>query len=120
MFRNLNKLNYPFLASKYYLFRLKTPAYADMKKIKPFILYCMIAFFSCSFANAQVSHCTNLGFELGDFTNWQGFSWFYSDTPANLPLNYPPTDVGLPNSRRQEIMTDPNAKDPETGNMLLV
>jgi len=89
-----------------------------MKKIKPYILYCMIAFFSWTSSDAQVLHCPNLGFELGNFDNWVGYNWFYSDQAKNLIRNYPPEEVGLPTSRRQEIMTDPSAKDPDTGNML--
>ena len=84
-----------------------------MKKIKPFILYCMIAFFSWTTVNAQTTHCTNLGFELGDFTNWTGYNWVHSNT-----VNGSPVPVSLPSSRRQEIMIDPSARDPFTGNVL--
>ena len=76
----------------------------------------MIAFFSWTSANAQVSHCTNLGFELGNFDNWVGYNWHHKTTVPQI--NETPQQVALPTSRRQEIMTDPNAKDIYTGNML--
>lgn len=84
-----------------------------MKKIKFLLFYFLIAFFSRTTANAQSSHCTNLSFELGDFTNWVGYNWRHTNA-----VNETPVKVALPSSRRQEIMNDPNARDPFTGNML--
>lgn len=40
-----------------------------MKKLMHLFLFCLIASCSWTTADAQ-SHCTNLGFELGDLTNW--------------------------------------------------
>jgi len=87
-----------------------------MKKVKLLFLYCMIAFFSWTSLNAQVSHCPNLGFELGDFTNWVGYDWLYSTSHPDRSTA--PAQVALPTSRRQEIMTDTKAKDPDTGGKL--
>jgi gliding motility-associated-like protein len=92
-----------------------------MKKLKPLLLYCLLAFFSCLSAHAQSSHCTNLGFELGDFTNWVGYNWLIAkpnpQTPASSLI---PTIVTLPTPRRQVIMTDQTAYDPNTGNVLKI
>jgi gliding motility-associated-like protein len=84
-----------------------------MIKIKPFLISFLIAFFSWTSANAQTSHCANLGFELGNFDNWLCYNWLHANT-----LNESPILVGFPTPRRQEIMTDPTAKDPDTGNKL--
>jgi len=66
--------------------------------------------------NAQDSNCQNLGFELGNFTNWTGYNWVYSDyVPTS---NTPKEQVTLPTQRRQVIMTDTTAVDVNTGNAL--
>ena len=87
-----------------------------MKKSKAFILVLLIALFSWSTVDAQVPYCPNLGFELGNFDNWEGYTWRYKT--SNPPDPGEPQMTGLPNPRRQEIMTDKNATDPYTGNAL--
>lgn len=89
-----------------------------MKIIKLCIFFCMFVLFSWTNSQAQSSHCANLGFELGNFDNWEGYTWLYCTDPKHPELNSLPQKVWLPVSRRQEIMTDTKAKDPDTGNML--
>lgn len=61
----------------------------------------------------------NLGFEKGNFDGWVGYQWRYS-TASDVPssFNTSPTLVSLPNSRRQVIISDKSAFDPNTGNSL--
>jgi hypothetical protein len=76
-----------------------------MKKLKPFILYCLIVFLSCSTAKAQSAHCTNLGFELGDFTNWTGYiSRYPIGVYSPPPLVW--EQVAIPTARRHVILTN--------------
>ncbi|MEI6142092.1 MAG: PKD domain-containing protein [Mariniphaga sp.] len=87
-----------------------------MKKLKFFFLLSIFSFYTWSSLNAQVHYCNNLSFELGDFTNWTGYTWVYStDVPS---ANTPKVQVSLPTARRQVIMTDTTAYDPNTGNAL--
>ena len=84
-----------------------------MKKPGPCLFCFLISLFSWTTIHAQNSNCNNLGFELGDFTNWEGYNWVYSD---DIPsLNEPKVQVTLPTSRRQVIMTDTSAYDANTG-----
>jgi len=83
---------------------------------KTFFFCCLIAGFASPSSFTQVSNCTNLGFELGNFVNWKGYAWIYStSSPAK---NTPRVQVTLPTSRRHVIMTDVSAYDPNTGNGL--
>ncbi|MCX6237040.1 MAG: gliding motility-associated C-terminal domain-containing protein [Bacteroidia bacterium] len=87
-----------------------------MRGIKPFLFCCLFALFSSTSVYGQESYCKNLGFELGDFTNWVGYNWIYStDVPSN---NTAKVQVALPTARRQVIMTDTTAYDVYTGNAL--
>lgn len=87
-----------------------------MKGIKSYLLCCFIALFSWTSVHAQQSYCKNLGFEMGDFTNWTGYTWIYStDLPS---INTSPVQVALPTSRRQVIISDVTATDAKTGNVL--
>lgn len=79
-------------------------------------LLCLVLIFSLTSLYAQPSHCTNLDFELGNFDNWTGYTWIHSNN-ATLPSTSPEICY-LPNYRRQEIMTDTSATDPDTGNQL--
>jgi gliding motility-associated-like protein len=64
--------------------------------------------------NAQSSYCRNLSFELGNFTNWVGFTWRYSTQVPSLNTNKVQGFV----DRRHTIMTDTTAYDANTGNAL--
>jgi len=87
-----------------------------MTGIKTFLFCCLFTLFSLTSVQAQVSNCQNLGFELGNFTNWEGYNWVYStDVPSG---NSSKVQVMLPTSRRQVIMTDTTALDANTGNIL--
>ena len=84
---------------------------------KRLILCCLLVLISVACGNAQESKCLNLGFEQGNFLNWTGYAWIYStDKPSR---STPPAKVSLPNYRRQVIITDQSARDPNTGNSLL-
>jgi gliding motility-associated-like protein len=63
--------------------------------------------------NAQTPYCKNLGFELGNFTNWIGYTWRYSVAPDATWINTNPAP-GLV-SRRHTIMSDTSAYDANTG-----
>ncbi len=87
-----------------------------MKKVKSYLFCCLIALFAWTSVSGQDSNCTNLGFQLGSFANWKGYTWIYStDKPSS---NTPKVEVTLPTSRRQVIMTDNAAYDANTGNAL--
>jgi gliding motility-associated-like protein len=76
-----------------------------------YILCCIIALLVKTPLFAQESNCTNLGFELGNFNNWTGYSWIYSivstnrNTTPRLGIIY----------RRQTIISDTTAYDANTG-----
>ena len=63
---------------------------------------------------AQESYCKNLNFELGNFTNWVGYTWLYS---TEVPTINTSKVAGIIN-RRQTIITDTTAYDANTGNAL--
>jgi gliding motility-associated-like protein len=60
---------------------------------------------------SQNSNCTNLGFELGNFTNWVGHTWVYSSAETQLNTTRQPGIV----TRRHTIMSDTSAYDENTG-----
>jgi gliding motility-associated-like protein len=64
--------------------------------------------------HAQSSYCRNLSFELGNFTNWTGYTWIYSTRVPTLNTNKVQGIV----YRRQTIMSDTTAYDANTGNTL--
>jgi gliding motility-associated-like protein len=61
--------------------------------------------------HAQGSYCRNLSFELGNFTNWVGYTWRYSQLVTYI--NTSPVK-GLV-ARRHTIMSDTTAYDANTG-----
>jgi gliding motility-associated-like protein len=82
-----------------------------MKKVKSYLICWLAALSLWNPLYAQDSNCTNLNFELGDFTNWEGYTWVYStlDTSKNTPK------VKGIITPRQTIMTDISARDENTG-----
>jgi gliding motility-associated-like protein len=54
---------------------------------------------------------TNLNFELGNFTNWKGYTWRYSTDVTSINTSKVEGIV----SRRQTIMSDTTAYDANTG-----
>jgi len=90
--------------------RLSLSVYA-MKKIRLFLLFCLFALFGGLPLQSQISHCSNLGFELGDFTNWVGHTWLYSIEVPDINTDKVEGFV----SRRHTIITDNNAFDANTG-----
>lgn len=83
---------------------------------KPIHIISFIAILVCGTSlYAQLSTCQNLGFELGNFTNWEGTTWNYSFKPDN-EITTPPVDGIKP--RRHTIITNQNAYDAVTGNEL--
>ncbi|VBB47096.1 exported hypothetical protein [uncultured Paludibacter sp.] len=64
---------------------------------------------------ASEPYCQNLGFEMGNFTNWTGYTWIYQTKPANST----PKTEGIVYGRHT-IMSDKNAYDTNTGNQLKI
>ncbi len=61
----------------------------------------------------------NLGFENGNFDGWIGYEWTYSQaSDVDADFNTSPETVSLPTSRRHVIISDQNAYDSNTGNLL--
>ena len=87
-----------------------------MLKIKYFLLGSLIALFVSSSVHGQEQYCKNLGFELGNFTNWEGYIWNYSNVVDSITT--PPYREFLPTLERHVIMGDTAARDPFTGNEL--
>ena len=86
-------------------------AFVRRKKCKYLILFSLICFCMGTSLHAQKSNCQNLGFELGNFTNWAGYTWRYkTDAPQ---VNTTPV-AGIV-ARRQVIMSDTSAYDANTG-----
>lgn len=63
---------------------------------------------------ASDNYCENLGFELGNFTNWVGQTWLYSTDVSSINTS---KSTGIVN-RRQTIISDQSAYDANTGNAL--
>jgi hypothetical protein len=84
-----------------------------MKVGKTLLLFCLICLWKCTPLQAQSYYCKNLSFELGNFTNWVGYTWRYSVAPDATWINTNPAP-GLV-SRRQTIMSDTSAYDANTG-----
>jgi gliding motility-associated-like protein len=81
-----------------------------MKEIRSSLFCYIIALIIWMPVKAQDSNCENLDFSLGNFNNWEGYTWLYSTlTPA---INLSPAK-GLV-SRRQTIMTDTSVYDANT------
>jgi gliding motility-associated-like protein len=87
-----------------------------MKRISYFFFCCLIALFACKQLYAEDSYCKNLGFELGDFTNWTGYTWLYSTDVTSINTS----EVQGIVYRRQTIMKDTTAYDANTGDALRI
>ncbi|MBL0048552.1 MAG: gliding motility-associated C-terminal domain-containing protein [Bacteroidetes bacterium] len=94
---------------------------------------------SANISNKALAACDNIGFELGNFTNWDagtgeltGLNWGLCPNPPIAPSDYAPGVIlGVPNENswpattsRQTILTDPNrfdtiARDPQNGNYMI-
>ena len=85
-----------------------------MKGVK-FLRFCLLLFvIAWKPLYAQESYCKNLNFELGNFTNWVGYTWLYS---TEVPSINTSKVAGIIN-RRQTIISDVTAYDANTGNAL--
>ena len=82
-----------------------------MKVCKSLLLFCLGSVWAWTSLNAQNSYCKNLSFELGNFTNWVGYTWRYSLLVPSINTNPVPGIV----TRRQTIMSDTSAFDANTG-----
>jgi hypothetical protein len=81
-----------------------------------FFFYCLIALFAYKPVYAEDSYCKNLGFELGDFTNWTGYTWLYSTDATSINTS----EVKGIVYRRHTIMKDTTAYDANTGDALRI
>jgi len=83
-----------------------------MKDIRNVLLiFCFFSFLTNLKSTAQESNCENLGFELGNFTNWVGHTWIYSTEVTSINTS---KVEGIVN-RRQTIVSDTTAYDANTG-----
>ena len=71
-----------------------------------------------SFLYGQSSTKGNIGFENGTFNGWTGYTWAYSTSV--LSINTAVSQITIPTSRRQVIMSDTTAYDANTGNVLKI
>jgi gliding motility-associated-like protein len=85
-----------------------------MKQLKSFIFFYIVFLIQQTDLHSQESYCKNLGFELGNFTNWVGYTWVYSTDEPDINTSKVMGIVG----RRHTIMTDTNEYDINTGNEL--
>jgi len=60
--------------------------------------------------------CQNIGFEQGNFNNWEGYTWVWRTDTVGLDIPKKKEIV----INRQTIMTDTNAYDPNTGRKLKI
>ena len=86
-----------------------------MKKKKSLLIYYFLFFFAVMSAYGADPYCQNLGFELGDFTNWKGYTWVLITNKDSI-LSKPKTS----SLKRQTIMTDVNAYDTKTNRQLKI
>ena len=88
-----------------------TTSWRCPRRLKKTLLYFFFFLFTVYTTSAQDSNCENLGFELGNFINWTGYTWLYSTdvTSVNTAMV-----EGIVN-RRQTIMSDTTAYDANTG-----
>ena len=77
-----------------------------------FLLFCMIVLSKEEVFGAGPRRI-NLGFETGTFDGWTGYTWMYRTSPY---LDIPKVKGIFPG--RHTIITDKNARDPNTGNQL--
>jgi gliding motility-associated-like protein len=97
------------LPAKMNVYGFKRPNY-KINKFKPFLFCYLVALLITISSHAQESYCNNLGFELGNFTNWVGYTWIYSE--ARPAINTSKV-AGIVN-RRQTIISDTTAYDANT------
>lgn len=88
--------------------------YFWMKRFYLFLFCFLVLFFSGKPLFSDEPYCENLGFELGNFTNWTGYTWLYSTDLSSINTS---RVKGIVN-RRHTIMTDTTAYDENTGNQL--
>jgi len=87
------------------------PVLAAMKAMEHLLFSGFVGLIMISSLQAQESNCQNLGFEMGNFTNWDGYTWRYS---TNVPeINTDPVPGFA--DRRHEIMSDTSEYDANTG-----
>lgn len=82
-----------------------------MKSSKFSLILCLASLWAWNLLNGQNSHCTNLNFERGNFTNWVGYTWRQSVMVPSINSNKVQGFV----SRRHTIMSDTSAYDANTG-----
>ena len=84
-----------------------------MKVDKTLLFFCLICLWTGNSVYAQTPYCKNLGFELGNFSNWIGYTWRYSEAADAMWINTNPAPGFV--SRRHTIMSDTSAYDANTG-----
>jgi hypothetical protein len=87
-----------------------------MKHLLQETIILFVLLFIITNIQAQSSYCSNLSFEMGDFTDWTGSTWINCTNKLVSSTNPVPGIV----RGRQTIMTDTTAYDPNTGNKLKV
>ena len=85
-----------------------------MKNNYIFRFFFFIIIFSGYNAVSQSSYCENLGFENGNFDNWEAYTWVNS-TISGVQSTSPKPDFSM-----QTIKTNQGEYDPNTGNKLKV
>ncbi|HET7733513.1 MAG TPA: hypothetical protein VFK73_06710, partial [Paludibacter sp.] len=85
-----------------------------MKRRSILFIYSFFVLLASASAYAAQPYCQNLGFELGNFTNWVGYTWVYR---TDYPVYSTPKKEGIVYGRHT-IMTDTLAYDSNTGNKL--
>lgn len=87
-----------------------------MKRKKSFFLYYFFFFFTVTFLYGSPLFCQNIGFEKGNFNDWEGYTWVWRTDTVGLDIPKKKEIV----VNRQTIMTDTNAYDPNTGRKLKI
>jgi gliding motility-associated-like protein len=75
------------------------------------LLVYAFCFWTLTSLKAQTSGCTNLNFELGNFTNWVGYTWRFSNEVPSI--NTSPVAGFV--DRRHTIISDTTEYDANTG-----
>ena len=88
--------------------------FCSIKGIKAFLRCGLVFLPAWTVVGAQEPYCENLSFEMGDFTNWAGHTWYYS---AEIPSINTEKVEGIV-FRRHTIISDTTAYDPNTGGEL--
>jgi len=82
--------------------------------MKQLFICCLIILSSILQIHASEPYYKNIGFELGNFTNWTGFTWIYDTFPGSVST--PKVQGIIPG--RQTIISDTAAYDIKTGGKL--